>query len=200
MQFKTRGRSFTGIRQVGASVAAFSCMMLIFAGCAGAQGKKDFSESVGFLGKEQSLGESYAVILKEFGKENMENYANGIVLYANAKAEYDGLIAQLKYDLKAAHAVDSSSKFESKLKTAADRRVAFTSFVTEKVIRNDPNRKNPAIIAGIATVPELVDALIKVGKSIWEEYRRVNDAQKKAIMDQLDGLRWKSFQDTGKGN
>jgi len=200
MQFKTRGSLFTGIKQVLVSVAAFSCMMWIFAGCAGAQGKKDFSASIGFLAKEQSLGESYAVILKEFGKEDMRNYAEGIRLYANAKAEYDGLIEQLKSDLKGGQEVDSSSKFQSKLKTAADQRVAFTSFVTEKVIRNDPNRKNPVAIAAIAAVPQLVDALIKVSKSIWQEYQSVNEGQKKEILDQLDKLKWKSFQDTGKGN
>lgn len=200
MQFRNKKSFFSNIRQTGATVVAFSCMMLIFAGYGWAQGKNEFSEAIGFLAKEQSLGENYAAILKEFGKEDLSNYAEGIALYANAKAEYDGLIQQLNYELTAGQALDASPAFQNKLKTAADQRVAFTSFVTEKVIRSDPNKKNPLAIAAITAVPELIDALTKVAKSIWQEYRTVKDAEKKAIIEQLDALRWKSFLETGKGH
>lgn len=200
MQLNNISALFAKIRQVGALIAVFSSMMLIFVSCAGAQVKNGYSEAFGFLAKEQSLGENYAVILKDFGKEDLGNYAEGIALYANAKAEYDGLIQQLKYNLKAGRPLDSSSDFQSKLETAADQRVAFTSFVTEKVISGDPNRKNPAVIAAIAAVPELVDALTKVTNSIWQEYRSVNDAKKREMIEQLESFSWKPFQDIGKGN
>ncbi|MBI5552656.1 MAG: hypothetical protein HY911_14205 [Desulfobacterales bacterium] len=200
MVSKTRSGWWISIGSACISAAVLVCYLLIFTdvGQAGQEGA--FSEAIGFLAKEQSLGESHAMILKEFGKEDMHLYAEGIQLYATAKAEYDGLLGQLKYDLSNDRSVDTSAEFQRKLKTAADQRVAFTSFVTEKVIRNEPDRKNPLAIAAIAAVPELVDGLSKAGISIWQEYRNVKASRQKEILDQLDGLKWKSFQDTGKSN
>jgi hypothetical protein len=172
---------------------------LVFMGCATAQEKNNFSEAIGFFAKEQSLAENYAVILKEFGKEDIKNYAEGIRLYAEGKAEYDGLIEQLQYDLKAGKALDGSAAFQNKLKNAADKRVAFTSFVTDKIIRDDPERKNPLAIAAIGLAPELIEALTKAGKTIWQEYRNVNKERKQEILDQLDALKWKAFHEIGGG-
>ena len=85
------------------------------------------------------------------------------------------------------------------LKNAADQRVAFTSFVTDKIISDDPEKKNPLALAAIAVAPELIDALIKVGKTIWQEYRNVGKERKQEILDQLDTLKWKAFHEIAGG-
>ena len=202
MKFKMCRGSLAGVslmRLICVSIVSFSCIISIFLSCATAQEKDNFPEAIGILAKEQSLAENYAVILKEFGKEDIKNYAEGIRLYAEAKAEYDGLIEQLIYNLKADKALDTSPDFQNKLKNAADKRVAFTSFVTDKIIRDDPERKNPLAIAAIGLAPELLDALTKVGKTIWQEYRNVNKEQKQEIVDQLDTLKWKAFHEIAGG-
>ena len=115
MTFKFAGSSWTGpkwSRRIGLYVWAFSSLILIFAGCAGAGEKGDFSDAIGFLAKEQSLAENYAAILKEFGKEDLQIYAEAIGLYANAKAEYDGLIEQMKYELQTGKTLQPSSEFQ----------------------------------------------------------------------------------------
>lgn len=200
MKLKLKNRTCKGSLRGYVLVVTIEFILLIFTCCALAQGAGDFSDAIGFLAKEQSLAESYATILKEFGKKDMRVYAQGIELYAKAKAEYDGLIEQLKYNLKAGENLDTSSEFQNKLQTAADRRIAFTVFVSKKVIQSDLNRKNPIAIAAIATVPELIDMLNKVGRSIWQEYCMVVNAQKKEILYQLDELKWKPFQETGNGH
>jgi len=186
-------------RLICVSVVSFFCIISFFTGCAAAQEKSDFSEAIGFLAKEQSLAQSYVSILNEFGKDDLKNYAEGIRLYADAKGEFDGLIEQLKYNLKAGKALDDSSDYQSVLKNAADQRVAFTSFVTDKIISDDPERKNPLALAAIAVAPELIDALTKVGKTIWQEYRNVGKERKQEILDQLDTLKWKAFHEIAGG-
>lgn len=202
MKFKLCRGSLASVRLmrlICVSVVSFSCIISFFTSCATAQEKGNFSEAIGFLAKEQSLAENYAVILKEFGKENIKNYAEGIRLYAEAKAEYDGLIEQLIFNLKEDQALETSPAFQSKMENAADKRVAFTSFVNDKIIRDDPERKNPLAIAAIGLAPELIDALTKAGKTIWQEYRNVKKEKKQEILDQLDTLKWKAFHEIAGG-
>ncbi len=162
-------------------------------GPAMAQAESDFSKAIQLLANEQSLAESYAFILHEFGKEDLSNYATGIRLYADAKAKFDGLIEQLKYDVRSSQSPAASTTLDIKLNQAAKHWVAFTDFVTEEIIRDDPGKKNPVIIAGIAAAPDLIKALSEVGKTIWQEYRDADQQQKQEILDQLESMKWKGF-------
>ncbi len=158
-----------------------------------AQEEKKLGEAIGFLSKEKSLAESYGAILKEFGKDNLVEYAEGIRLYANAEAEYDGLIEQLKWNLSHNEALDQSSTFKEKLQKAAEQRVAFTKFVTETIISDEQGKKNPLAVAAIAAVPGLIKALTEAGKSIWNEYRKTNKENQKVIEEKLDSAKWDDF-------
>jgi len=169
-----------------------------FTTCQKVSKNDNFSEAIGFFAKEKSLAKSYAEIIVEFKKENIDYYGKGVLLYANAKAEYDGLIEQLKANLIRDEELGGSPDFQAKLKKAAETRVAFTSFVSDKFIRDDPQRKNPLILAAIATVPELIDALNKVGKSIWQEYRNVSRERKQEIINLLNTNKWKQFHEISK--
>ena len=77
------------------------------------------AEPIGYLKKEQNLVESYAGLLKGFGKQDIATYARGIQLYAEAKAEFDGLIDQILASLRQAESLDTSAAFQQKLEKAA---------------------------------------------------------------------------------
>jgi hypothetical protein len=53
-----------------------------------------------FLAHEKSAAEQYAVILSTIGKNDAALNVRGIALYADAKAEFDGLIAELRIELQ----------------------------------------------------------------------------------------------------
>ena len=76
-------------------------------------------EAMGYLRKEQSLAESYAGLLKGVGKPDVATYARGIQRYAEAKAEFDGLIEQLLAALRQRDPPDTSPAFKQKLGLAA---------------------------------------------------------------------------------
>jgi hypothetical protein len=157
------------------------------------------AEAIGYLKKEQSLAESYAGLLKGVGKQDLGTYARGIQRYAEAKAEFDGLLEQLLAALRQGESPDTSTAFQQKLEKAADRRAAFTDFIAQEVLSKVPEdtRSLAAIltIAGaIGSVTELVSVLKDAGMAVWQGYRQSGEQERAAIVGQLEALRWKPFE------
>ena len=86
------------------------------------------------LGQEQSTGESYARFLHEHGRANPDVYAQGILLYAQAKAAFDGLIEETKGYLTQDIALAEVEGLELRVQGAVNRRSEFTDYVTEKLV------------------------------------------------------------------
>jgi hypothetical protein len=139
----------------------------------------------------KSAGEQYGLILFTVAKDNVGLYVRGIKLYADAKAEFDGLLAELRFDLERGQEPAKSAKFNEVLKEAAERRVAFTSFVSAEV------DKLPGARAGlpdvIQAVPDLVTAITSAGISIWNAFRQTRKENRDALLSELKHLEWRPF-------
>jgi len=154
------------------------------------------AEAVKVLEREKSTAEQYAVMLDQFGKADTSRYVRGISRYAEAKADFDGLIEALKTDLVQRRDPTGSSAFGEALQLAAERRIVFTNFVDE-VIGHKEGAKT-WIYEVVRVVPDLVKALTGAGISIWREFRNAGKARRDQILDQLDHLKWKAFADLAK--
>jgi hypothetical protein len=152
------------------------------------------SDAIRVLAREQSAAEAYAVVLQTHGKRDIARYVQGITRYAEAKAEFDGLIEQLKFDLGAGRDPQQSPQFAEVLNAAANKRIAFSSFVVNDVL-GDVQGAKPALPAVIAAVPILTKALTDVGGAIWKEYRTASKERRDDIRSQLDRLKWRPFAD-----
>jgi hypothetical protein len=159
---------------------------------AAAPDEAPLSEAVRFLEHEKSAAEQYAVILATVGKSDTAQYVRGITLYADAKAEFDALIAQLKFDLTTGRDPARSAKFTEALQGAAAKRVAFTSFVSREVV-DKFNGARPGLPDVLNVVPDLVKAITDAGLSIWKAYRDTGKEQRDAILNELGHLEWRSF-------
>ena len=149
-------------------------------------------EAFGVIAGEQSLGESYASLLKTVGKEDFQRYADGIRLYANAKAAFDALIEQMHQEIRDGKRPDESDEFRIKLDAAVTRRVAFTKHVEEIVASIAPG--TPRAIGDALTAPaDLIKAITDSAMPIWKEYRRIKEEDRKNTLSRLDALKWKSF-------
>lgn len=194
---------FTGTKLIKrlaylAVLAPLICLFQFSGATAQEDGQIEYT--IGFLVKERSLAKSYASIHEEFGKDNTDNYVKGIRLYAVAKAEFDGLIEQLKWNLSHDTSLKRSPDFTNALNLAAQQRVAFTKFVDGEVRPAESGSKNPLAVAAIGTIPELIKALTEAGLSIWKEYRQGNKEQKKEILDRLDSTKWPDYSEiAGRG-
>jgi hypothetical protein len=154
------------------------------------------SDAIRFLGHEKSAAEQYGVILITVAKDNPGLYVRGIKLYADAKSDFDGLIAELRFDLLGGQDPARSAKFDEALKAAAEKRVAFTSFVSGEVDRLGGAR--PGLPDVITAVPELVKAISEAGLSIWKAYHDAGKERRDAIVNELAHLEWRSFAELAK--
>jgi hypothetical protein len=148
-------------------------------------------EAMRFLAHEKSAAEQYAVILSTLGKNDAALYVRGIELYADAKAEFDGLIAQLRIELQRGQEPAGSVKFNQALKGAAEKRIVFTSFVSGEVDKLQGAR--PGLEDLIQVVPDLVKAITEAGLSIWKGFREARKERRDSILNELELLRWRSF-------
>jgi hypothetical protein len=151
------------------------------------------SDAIGFLKHEKSAAEQYDVILITVARDDAGVYVRGIRLYADAKAEFDGLIAELRFDLSNGQDPAKSAKFNDTLKEAAEKRVAFTSFVSAQVDKLPGAR--PGLPDVIEVVPDLVKAITDAGISIWNAFRQARKENRDAILSELEHLEWRSFAD-----
>ena len=155
------------------------------------------SDAVAVLEKERSAAEQYAVFLGSVGRKDVDAYVRGIQLYADAKADFDGLIAALRIDLIEGRNPAQSPKFTAALQAAAEKRVAFTNFVSDKVVGKTEGAK-PGLMDVVRVVPDLVKAITDAGLAIWEAFRKGSKEHRDAILSEIDHLRWRSFADLAK--
>ena len=148
-------------------------------------------EAMRLLAHEKSAAEQYAVILSTLGKTDAALYVRGIELYADAKAEFDGLIAQLRIELQRGQEPAGSVKFNQALKGAAEKRIVFTSFVSGEVDKLQGAR--PGLEDLIQVVPDLVKAITDAGLSIWNAFRGARKERRDAILNELVLLQWRPF-------
>jgi len=155
-------------------------------------GAQDTSGGIRVMAREKSLAESFLVLLNDFGKKDVGQYATGITRYAAAKADFDGLIFELEHELGETTPPDQSAAFNAALKEAVDKRVAFTSFVTDTIL---PHTGNPPKGIGdfIKGGGDLIKALTDAGIAIWREFRSAGEARRTEIKQELESLRWPQF-------
>jgi len=152
-------------------------------------------EAMRFLTHEKSAAQQYAVILSTVAKNDAALYVRSIQLYADAKAEFDGLIAELRIELETGQEPAKSVKFNQALKGAAEKRIAFTSFVSSEVDKLPGAR--PGLEDLIQVVPDLVKAITEAGLSIWKAFRGARKERRDAILNELALLQWRPFAELG---
>jgi hypothetical protein len=148
-------------------------------------------EAMRYLAHEKSAAEQYAVILSTVAKNDAALYVRGIELYADAKAEFDGLIAELRIELQTGQEPAKSVKFNQALRGAAEKRIAFTSLVSSEVDKLQGAR--PGLEDLIQVVPDLVKAITEAGLSIWKAFREARHERRDAILNELALLEWRPF-------
>jgi len=179
-------------------LAALLSVLVLTAFTTQGAAQSSYAEGVGLMKREQTLGESSAGLLKTFAKDDMPTLVQGIKLYALAQANFNGLLETLKGTLIKKGDLAESKLFQETLDLAVKRRVAFTDFVDEKVLsRSEEGTRSFAAVLGSADflkgAAELLKALTDAGFGIWNAYQKAGAEERQQISDQLDSLKWRSF-------
>jgi hypothetical protein len=145
------------------------------------------------LGQEKTNSEEMARLLHTYARGKASKEAEGIKLYAMARAAFDGLIEELKSDLDRAQSPTASTDLDRVVRAAVDHSHAFAAYV-DGVIPQEGRTKGLIDIAGILKGgAELFKSLVDGGLAIWDKFHERDSEQKDRIRTQLDHLRWKSF-------
>lgn len=161
------------------------------------QRDKSLGTAIGAFGKEQALAEGYVGLMKTIGQKMFTEYADGIRFYAQARADFNALIEQLKYQMIQGTPLDNSKAFEAALNLAVKRRMEFTSQVDKMVdmYKKEGQEVRFGVSDYIKGASELIKVLVDAGKTIWTEYRSIQENRRKETIAQLESLKWKSFAD-----
>ena len=101
------------------------------------------------------------------------------------------MIAELRIELQTGQDPEKSMKFDQALKGAAEKRIAFTSFVSSEVDKLQGAK--PGLEDLIQVVPDLVKAITEAGLSIWKAFRGARKERRDAILNELELMQWRPF-------
>jgi hypothetical protein len=164
------------------------------------QAQSAYDVAVRIFKREQTLGETGAGLLKNYAKADAALLGRGIMLYASAQADFNGLLEALKAALIKGEDLAGSQYYQDALTAAVKKRVAFTDFVNDKVLPQIPEDSrsvwavfaNPEFLKGAG---ELLKVLEDAGLEIWREYREVDKEYRQQITGQIESLEWRPYQD-----
>jgi hypothetical protein len=145
-----------------------------------------WQEAVARLAHERTLAVTCAALLKKHGDASAID--RGALAYAEAKAEYDAIVAGLVVALARRDKPSSLPDLETRLRNGFGKRMVFCENVQQLL---PPTTGQKSLIADIVkgAVGPVVDAL----KAIWLRSRDDNALMRKTIETQLEATVWPQF-------
>jgi hypothetical protein len=141
----------------------------------------NWQEAVARLAQERTRAETCVVWLKKYGDAAAKD--RGALVYDDAKAEYDAVIAGLVVALARKAQPASLPDLQARL-----QRGAFCNSAL-RLVPPDSGQKGPIeeVVTGIAK--PVIDALV----SIWSRVRDDDALMRKTIQTQLEATSWPAF-------
>jgi hypothetical protein len=146
-----------------------------------------WQESVARLGREKTLAETYARLLKKYGDSAAID--RGSLTYGEAKAEYDGVIAGLNVVLARKQKPSSLPDLQDRLQRGFEKRDAFCNSV-EAVLPTAAGQKGLISEVVKGAVSPLIDAV----KDIYMRSKDDDVLARKTIQTQLQATSWIDFE------
>jgi hypothetical protein len=146
----------------------------------------NWQEAVARLARERTLAETCVALLKRYGDEATQ--ARGSLIYSEAKAEYDGVIAGLVVALARKGKPESLPNLQDRLQRGFDKREAFCRSVGP-LVTTTAGEKGPIADLSRGAVKPLTDAIV----AIWSRVRDDNALMRRTIQTQLEAAAWPSF-------
>ncbi|HTW29530.1 MAG TPA: hypothetical protein VME92_20565 [Acetobacteraceae bacterium] len=145
-----------------------------------------WQEAVARMAAERTQAIACVRLLKKYGSAAAID--RGSLVYADAKAEYDGIIAGLDVALARAEPPSSLPDLEARLRRGFAKRAAFCGSVSPLI---------PADSGSKGVIDEIVSGavgpLIQAVQAIYLRIRDDNAAARKTIATELEATSWPSF-------
>ncbi len=151
----------------------------------------DLGKSIGKFAKYKSNAQEKAqMLILLFNDETIDRmtYRQGQLLYAEAKASFDGLIDELIFDINNGNTEAQSPQFEGVQKAAKSTGDRFIEFVRKQFFRKQGRGETAD------RMKSLFETIREVGISIIDGSIKADDSDRSKITSQLEGYKWLPFE------
>lgn len=147
----------------------------------------NWQEAVARLARERTQAEACARILEKYG--DTAAIDRGSLTYANAKADYDGIIAGLIVALARGQQPTSLPDLEQQLQRGFEEREAFCKSV-QPLVPQSSGQKGVIEEVVSGAVGPVIDAL----EEIYLDAGRKDELTRKTIQTELEATSWPGFE------
>jgi hypothetical protein len=144
----------------------------------------------------KTRAKEFARLLQKEHKEKKisnDKLKTGQHLYINAQGAVDGWVTQLQNDIREGHS-GQTDKAKNLLQTAVAKSEEFTDYAEEQLYG-----KSKAGLQAAAAIATIISTLTTAVLNILGEINDKSKQQRQAVIEELENLRWGSFDDLSKG-
>lgn len=174
-------------------------LLLAFAGPAlGQPAAMTWPDAVAQLTAERTRAETCVAFLKRFGDK--EQVARGQLVYANAKADSDAVIAGLTTALSTGQKPAGLSGLQATLSSGISRLAEFCNSVS-KLVPDTAGQKSgwAGLLTSIVQTPGVIEQVLKTlsagVSALYNDYWAADALTRATIKTQLEAARWPAFSD-----
>jgi hypothetical protein len=147
-------------------------------------------EAVTQLAGQRAKAEECVAVIKKYGDD--AQIARGRLIYTNAKADFDALIAGLITALSAGQAPASLSSLQTKLSSGVSGLVEFCGTVSN-LLPDTAGQKNVILDIAKVSIEPLLKMLSDGVSALYTNYRTDDALTRRTIQTQLEAARWPAF-------
>jgi hypothetical protein len=148
-------------------------------------------EAVGQIAGQRTKAETCVALMKRYG--NDAQIARGQLTYANAKADFDAVIAGLIAALSAGQTPASLSSLQAKLTSGVSALLEFSNMVSN-LLPDTPGQKGVMDeLAKIIPIEPLLKMLSEGVSALYSNHRNDDTLTRRTIQTQLEAARWPTF-------
>jgi hypothetical protein len=145
--------------------------------------KNQLSEIISPMATGKTQMESTASHVKERYKIGSKQYDETEKKYNKTKADYDGWLAQLKFNIRQGLDIKPLSE---KYKPISEEINGFVKYVDSETT---PTAKIIPVAAILSVIPTVID----IASKLWNLYKKADEEGKEKIIKEIDSQAWKEF-------
>jgi hypothetical protein len=148
-------------------------------------------EAVGQIAGQRTKAETCVALMKRYG--NDAQIARGQLTYADAKADFDAVIAGLIAALSAGQTPASLPSLQAKLTSGVSALLEFCSMVSN-LLPDTPGQKGVMDeLAKIIPIEPVLRMLSEGVSALYSNHRNDDTLTRRTIQTQLEAARWPTF-------
>jgi len=150
-------------------------------------------EAVGQIAGQRAKAETCVALMKRYGDE--AQIARGQLTYADAKADFDAVIAGLITALSAGQTPASLPSLQAKLSSGVSALLEFCNMVSN-LLPKTPGQKEKGVmeeLAKIVPIEPLLKMLSEGVSALYSNHRNDDALKRRTIQSQLEAARWPAF-------